>query len=204
MTSTQQLDNYRKNIPGFLGTFAADELPSASSIKPRPGGSSLIVNYSPINDPKGGTHWVAFLRLKDANSKKPFYFDSYGVSPDNDDLILNLNTDFRTFLKNCNASRLMDGFPYEWNKYDLQAYRDVLNGSTCGEWSCWAVRNGPPVYNDGQFLGKWSPFYNTQIVSEGFKPTTNFAFARNQKNEILAKKNDYTIRKLVGIKQAIL
>ena len=203
MTSTQQLDNYCRNIPGFLGTFAADQLPNASSIKPRPGGSSLIVNYSPIDDPKGGTHWVAFLRLKDANGKKPFYFDSYGVSPDNDDLILNLKTDFRPYLKSCNNGN-SNGYPYEWNKYDLQAYRDEKNGGTCGEFACWAVRNGPPVYNGDEFLDKWQPFFNTQIVSEGFHPTTNFAFARNPKNENLAKKNDYTIRKLVGIKQAIL
>eukprot|EP00052_Salpingoeca_macrocollata_P030177 m.314591 g.314591 ORF g.314591 m.314591 type:complete len:216 (+) comp23063_c0_seq12:3032-3679(+) len=206
MTSSDQLEaalrrpayaaKARQN--GFLGVFSADEVLRLAVPPPRPGGWSLIANYSPLSDERGGTHWIAMSRLNDSNGRPPFFFDSYGTAPDNDDSILHLGTDFRPFLRAHNRSRKkLPG--WEHNPYDLQAYSGP-NNNTCGEWSVFFIANGPPVMgNDGRFAGAWAPFQNTDLVANAFSPTLQTAFARRPKNVAAAQRNDALIRRMVGV-----
>ena len=193
MTSTQQLADACKDVKNFLGVFAADELPNY--IEPKIGGSSLISNYSPSNDIRGGTHWIAMLNLMDSRGLPAYFFDSYGTKPNNDDGILKLGTNFSSYLTKNSFTR-----KYRYNKFDLQAYRDPVNSGTCGEWSVYCIKNGGPI-SDGNngFIKNWRGFRQTTIMPPDFKPNIGSVFQRSQKNEDIARLNDRLVRKRVGI-----
>lgn len=126
MTTTgEQLSRWCLNakVEGFLGTFAANQLPQ--HISPP---ACLIVNYSKLSTP--GTHWVAMMFSKGGVG---FYFDSMGLPPDKADMIIDRKTDFREYmLRFCKTLR--------WNAREVQE----LNSDVCGEYCAWCVRFGPP------------------------------------------------------------
>lgn len=125
-TTQQQLNEANKNVPGFLGAFAADQLPKNPQ---RP--FSLIVNYSKADSPSGGTHWVA---MKFPAYSNALYFDSYGKMPDNFDNLLSTDTHFGEYL----AKHSYTGY-FDYNHIDLQCYGP---SDVCGEWSSMFVRIG--------------------------------------------------------------
>ena len=61
--------------PGFLGVFAADELPSEFDVSNKP--RCLIANTDPSSEV--GSHWVAFYIIP--FSKRYEFFDSYAIHP---------------------------------------------------------------------------------------------------------------------------
>jgi len=133
-TSQVQLNAANKHVPGFLGAFAADELPD-DPIGMGGQNASLIVNYSDADSPSGGTHWVAMRFKPGVNA---LYFDSYGKHPDNFDNRLNTRTGFAAYLKKHSATG-----GYSYNSIDLQCYGGPNGGSdVCGEWSSAFVRIG--------------------------------------------------------------
>ena len=128
MSTTKQLENWaEKNISNFLGVYSSDTLPNPLEIKPP---ASLIVNYDPHNMP--GSHWVACT----INLDTVEWFDSFGLQPDADDLILGHKTNFRKFLSTvCHKLGIKK---YSWNTADLQS----LDAQTCGHYSLWFCKNG--------------------------------------------------------------
>lgn len=134
MSTTTQLESWAaKNIPHFLGVFAADTLPhpevAADTTYHAP--TSLVVNYDPHE--MSGSHWVA-CRIRRHEVE---WFDSFGLAPDADDLILGHKTRFREWLGVVCHRLGLTGF--SWNTADLQA----LSGRTCGHYAVWFARNGP-------------------------------------------------------------
>jgi len=84
MTSALQLSAALRGVPGFLGVFSSDTLPTA--FLP---GQSLVANYDPAHKP--GSHWVA---MKRAPSGEGQWFDSFGPPPDAENNILHDRTSF--------------------------------------------------------------------------------------------------------------
>lgn len=71
MLSDRDIDEYYSQEPKYGGCFSAAHLRKAKPNK------FWILN---LDDPNGGgTHWVLLSML---TPKKPFYFDSFGVPPD--------------------------------------------------------------------------------------------------------------------------
>lgn len=68
---TLELNNLLKNVKGFKGVFAADELPCSSKWP-----CVLVLNTDPASKP--GEHWVAIFISKTGVGK---YFDSFGLPP---------------------------------------------------------------------------------------------------------------------------
>ena len=129
MSTSTQLETWAtKNVEHFIGVYAADQLPSRISAP-----SCLIVNYDPASLP--GSHWVACWVQK----RSVYWFDSFGLAPDADDLILGHRTFFTSWLASiCGPLGLQS---YSWNTLDLQS----LAAKTCGHYSLWFCRNGPLV-----------------------------------------------------------
>lgn len=75
----------------FLGVFPSDMLPKV--VKKRP--SAIIINTDPANKP--GKHWVAAYFNND-NSVE--YFDSYGLSPFNNEILNFLSENSSVIYKN--------------------------------------------------------------------------------------------------------
>lgn len=80
-TSDDELDAWgRRNIPGFLGVVARDQItelyPYGEPMEP---GSSCILNLDYGDYDRGGTHWTA-LRV---SQEQPLvlYFDAFGMPP---------------------------------------------------------------------------------------------------------------------------
>ena len=118
----------KNNVNSFLGVFPADELPPATTIAIP---AAFVVNYDPARLP--GSHWVSCMISRDYVT----WFDSYGLAPDADDIILGHKTYFRKWLSAvCRRLGLKN---YDWNKFDLQAMR----GITCGHYALWFLKNGP-------------------------------------------------------------
>lgn len=136
MSTSTQLNSWaEKYIPkGFLGVFAADRLPEpdvVATVADAQGLTSLICNYDPHDLP--GSHWVA-CRIEQHSVA---WFDSYGLAPDADDLILGHTTHFAPWLTSvCQQLKLKS---YTWSTLDLQS----LAASTCGHYALWYCRNGP-------------------------------------------------------------
>ena len=131
MSTTTQLDAWAaKNISRFYGVFSADTLPEPAEVADA-APTTLIVNYDPHDMP--GSHWVACR----VDRHELAWFDSFGLPPDSDDLILGHQTHFRKWLERvCHQLRLKT---YSYNTADLQA----LSGKTCGHYSLWFCKNGP-------------------------------------------------------------
>ena len=129
MSTTSQLENWaEKNISNFYGVYSADTLPNPQDITPL---GSIIVNYDTHDKP--GSHWVAIIITQNSVD----WFDSFGMKPDADDLILGHKTYFHRWLKElCQRLGIKS---YSYNTADLQA----LSGKTCGHYSLWFCKNGP-------------------------------------------------------------
>jgi hypothetical protein len=69
--SNFQIEDDMKGVPGFLGVYAHDQV---GDVVPKEG-DSLIMNLDTIH--QGGSHWVAMYFGDYA-----YYFDSFGVPPD--------------------------------------------------------------------------------------------------------------------------
>lgn len=110
-------------IPRFAGVFASNELPK------NPTGKCFIANYDPRS--KGGSHWVAF----DFRRATPYYFDSYGLAPDEADRILRDSTGFRQYLVAHSTSA-----DYDHNTNIFQC----LTGDECGIYALYFLLHGPP------------------------------------------------------------
>ena len=143
MTDANQLLEVCKNIPSFLGVFAADELPDRV-----PPGASFIVNYDEHD--MDGTHWCAARFPQNGPAE---WFDSYGLPPDREDIILRRRTSFRQYL-----ARHGGNWGFTWNKFDFQA----LRANTCGEWAALFVHIGG-LPDDPSVRKKWVPFMRPNV-----------------------------------------
>ena len=65
--STDQIEKYLENVPGFVGCYPSNKIPEINSFP-----CTLIINTAQSGYP--GDHWVA-LHLKEDVA---FYFDSFG------------------------------------------------------------------------------------------------------------------------------
>ena len=130
MSTTTQLEHWAsKNIPHFLGVFAADTLPDPE-VAAQNAPTAFVVNYDPHELP--GSHWVACRIAPHAVE----WFDSFGLAPDADDIILGHKTKFRGWLEAvCHRLGLME---FIWNTADLQA----LSARTCGNYALWFAQHG--------------------------------------------------------------
>lgn len=72
--STTDIEHTLKNVHGFLGVFAIDQLDNIKSLKK---GSSAVINLEHIY--QSGSHWVCFYI--DKKQKVAYYFDSFGLPP---------------------------------------------------------------------------------------------------------------------------
>lgn len=152
MSYSGQLETYllSKNIKGFLGVFASDQLPRNPPI-----GSSLIANYSSSTQP--GTHWIAMRNLKTNNAE---YFDSYGMEPDDEDLLLSRQTNFKGYLK-ANSSGTVHR-----NDIDLQH----TTSNVCGEYACKFIMDGNPMMKDNKTINpKWRKYVLSNSATKNDK-----------------------------------
>ena len=138
MTSDTQLRSRLRDVPGFVGVFAADKLPA--DFRP---GQTLIANCDNTGMP--GSHWIAMARDP---SGKPLFFCSYGLPPDKQDPYLPIvhKTYFRDYLARFG--------PIQYNNEDFEG----LRSDTCGEWAAlWilSLHELPP--------DKWSPTAIEQV-----------------------------------------
>ena len=69
--NTSEINNYLKDLPGFIGAYALDKIPI---IRTYP--SSIIVNTQKHTEP--GEHWVAIYYV---SPQLCYYFDSFGFGP---------------------------------------------------------------------------------------------------------------------------
>lgn len=97
-----QIDNKLSSVPGFLGVFPSDRLPSVTSCP-----VSFVFNTDPANRP--GRHWIAVIVL----SSRVEYFDATGREP------VNMN-----YLR-----RL--GKPVLYNNYRIQSPHSYACGLFC-------------------------------------------------------------------------
>lgn len=129
MTTNLQLDTYmkkqKKTYAPFIGVFPSDQLPATNKSN-----FSLITNYDPSF--KQGSHWVA-LAVRDG---KAYWFDSYGMKPDADDLILSDDTNYTAYLKKYSHDII-------YNHIDLQS----LGTEVCGLYACYFCIHGLPAKN---------------------------------------------------------
>lgn len=149
MTSNVQLDNYikkqKKTFAPFVGVFPSDKLPNVDKGQD----FCLITNYDPST--KNGSHWVA-LAIK---GNKAYWFDSYGIKPDGDDLILNDKTKYLPYLTKYSNDII-------YNHIDLQA----LESEVCGLYACYFCIHGLPARNKEA----WKMFsQNTQLNDKKIK-----------------------------------
>tara|TARA_R110000868_G_scaffold186336_1_gene428755 strand:- start:2017 stop:2493 length:477 start_codon:yes stop_codon:yes gene_type:complete len=115
----------KKHFKGtFLGCFCADDLPTNP-----PPNSNLIANYSDSDDPDGGTHWVAMINLNSDNGDPSLFFDSYGGTPDFEDIVLQKQTNFKRYMER------HSGGSYAHNNINIQS-RD---GDACGHYAVHAI-----------------------------------------------------------------
>ena len=115
-----------KNISNFLGVYPADKLPKTIRAP-----CSLIFNYDASDLPS--SHWVAVWTKK----HNIYWFDSFGLAPDVDDIIIGHQTFFIEWLtKICKSMNLKC---YSWNTLDLQS----LDAKTCGHYALYFCKNGP-------------------------------------------------------------
>ena len=84
--------------------------------------SSLIFNYYPSD--LSGIHWVAAWI-----SESVYWFDSFGMPPDADDIIIGHQTFFKEWLTKICKSMILKS--YSWNTLDLQN----MWAKTCGHYS---------------------------------------------------------------------
>lgn len=127
MSSNTQIENYlKKHFKGnFLGCFTADNLPSNP-----PTCSNLIANYSDGDDADNGTHWVAMINLNADNGLPTMFFDSYGGTPDFEDIVLDKKTQFKNYM-----NRHSGGGNYAHNNINIQS-RD---GNACGHYAVYSI-----------------------------------------------------------------
>jgi len=209
-TSGDQLDDWARGrnrhevrIPGWLEVYASDELPDLALAADRAGlsrappqtGFCLISNMSPARD--NGSHWTAFSHLR-APGQAARYFDSYGAPPDGDDAILHVRTAFRDFLRKNSTTGT-----YNWNRFDLQASRDVTNPDTCGEWSLFFLSTGgvlPVRSGRGRALRQpWGAFQVAAVNGHNVSADLLRVWGQDGKDELVGKKNDRTVRRTIGI-----
>ena len=108
--------------------FAPTTNPICASLRMN---ARVIFNWSPCS---GGTHWLAFLK----HGNTGWWFDSYGLEPGSnvEKRVLGGDPGFRKWIE----SQVRD---WHYNTVDMQGlYSDV-----CGQYSCWAVKNGLPKQN---------------------------------------------------------
>ena len=74
--NTRQILDLLKNLPGFLGVFASDQIPK---IVPKKDLQCFVVNLDPSWKP--GSHWVAACVRKEKRKNILEIFDSYGIKP---------------------------------------------------------------------------------------------------------------------------
>ena len=134
MSSTDELvrwcETHIKKSQGFIGVFAADRLPKPDSIKVP---MTCIINYDLAKMP--GSHWVAVSVRPSAI----YFFDSYGLGPDDPDLLIGHRTRFRVWLSRiCKRLGLNT---YEFNSADLQSPGET----PCGQWAAYFTKHGPEV-----------------------------------------------------------
>ena len=130
----EQLERRLKDVPGFAGVYAADELPDMLPGTARKTDTrTLIVNA--CTRASGGCHWVAMKTGTGA-----WFFSSYGLAPDQSDSILKTRTRFARWL-----SAHSVGGRYKVNRKDLQS----VGTAVCGDYAAYAVLNGMPTDPDG-------------------------------------------------------
>lgn len=147
-TTSDELQKFLSKEPGFLGIFMSNELP-----EPTKHSYSFISNYDP--NTREGTHWVAFK----SNGNLLQYFDSFGLSPDFDDFLLNDKTHFKKWLHEHNPGSV------KINRFDYQ----MINRSTCGEWCCMFIKKPTlladatrkPIAKRDDFVQGW---YNSEVM----------------------------------------
>lgn len=146
-SSNHQINDYmKKHFKGeFLGCFSADNLPTSP-----PTSSNLIANYSDSDDSDGGTHWVAMINLNADNGEPSLFFDSFGGSPDFEDVVLDKNTHFKSY---------MDRHGGRWARSNVNI--QSADGTACGHYACYAILNQsiPNVSSRGSGSAScWKPF----------------------------------------------
>ena len=126
-SSNHQINDYmKKHFKGdFLGCFSADNLPTNP-----PPSSNLIANYSDAGDEDGGTHWVAMINLNADNGEPTLFFDSFGGSPDFEDVVLDKNTNFKKYM-----DRHSNGGSWARNNINIQS----ADGTACGHYAVHAI-----------------------------------------------------------------
>lgn len=154
MTTADQLRSVCEATPGFLGVYAADQLPAFAHDNPRSGhdgewrkAPALIANYDDAAEP--GSHWVA---MRFPHGEAAEYFDSFGLQPDAEDALLQRQTHFLQYAKKHSGNGHVRS-----NDRDLQR----LDANACGEWAALFVIIGA-LPQDASKRAVWRPFLESR------------------------------------------
>lgn len=109
--NTGQIQTVLEKFPGFLGVYAADQIPH---ITPNDKPQCLVVNLDPSWKP--GSHWVAACIKKIGKIKSLEIFDSYGIPP---------------------KVKSKKGWKITYNPFTFQK----PNTRVCGQYSVYFVKN---------------------------------------------------------------
>jgi hypothetical protein len=148
--SGDEIHRALRHVPTFAGVYPSDK---ASLLLNKTLPFSVVFNYD--DSSKGGSHWVSAC----VKPSSVDWFDSFGVSPDWEDPILNDNTHFREFLKAW-------GLPVTWNTFDFQR----LDSKNCGRWATVYVAEGCKMPKK---LLKMSPIDRENWVVKRFDELAN-------------------------------
>lgn len=136
---TNEINECLKGVKGFVGTFPCNEIPVVPF---RP--AYYVVNTAPlkpvinVNSVVSGKHWVA-LMFKDGGSCE--YFDSYGMPPNQADIVTFVST-------NCKKTF----------KYNTQMLQDPLS-RVCGVYCIDYILNRSKGIKLESYLGSFTADY---------------------------------------------
>ena len=148
MSTTSQIAAWaiKNKVPGWLGVFSADRLPTTVPLKPW----ALVVNYQGHTEP--GDHWVGAFGM----SNRAYWFSSYGLPPDHPtDELLGDTTYFKAWLNKI-ASK-----GWKSNHIGVQSFSS--ESDSCGQYSVYAckVRGGPL-----ETPGAWSWISTNKLLND--------------------------------------
>ena len=164
MTSENDLIHALKNVPGFAGVYAADEIDQLYDLPPN---RWFILNTNSRND-IGIGHWVAC-------DSDGFFFDSFGQDISQIQTVMD---------KPYNESwvKLLDHYArragrkaHEYNHFDLQCFAKRGAGHApsdlCGEYCVLFVKWGPVQDAQGRITLNWKRVTSIQGLCDSHENT---------------------------------
>lgn len=144
-TSSGDLRALMRGTPGFLGVFPANAVPTLT----RPGQSYIANVLGARWAGRKVGHWTAGAAVPASGPLKgvPVFFDSYGLAPGEERVLLGLPPWPKPLRDAMDRSARALGRAWVFSSFDYQGWRpDPLNADSCGSWAVLAARHHCDVF----------------------------------------------------------